>query len=57
MEEKYFVLSDGDAPDRIAFSIEEATEECPTFIDIFDEAGNKVRALMRTMDGDYTENF
>ena len=56
--ERYFVLSDGDAPDQIVFTMEDAYRAQPTFIDVFDGNGHKLEAYMYDAQQDaYTTNF
>ncbi len=56
--ERYFVLSDGDAPDQIVFSMEDAYKAQPTFIDVFDGNGHKLKAYMYDAQQDaYTLDF
>jgi hypothetical protein len=54
--EKYFVGSDGDTPERLYFSLEDAINGAHRYIDSFDEAGNRVKGRMRDGSG-YTEDF
>lgn len=54
--EKYFVGSEGDAPEIIYFELELAITNEHLYIDIFDEGGIKVRALKR-VEGLYAAEF
>lgn len=42
---KFFVCSDGDSPECIKFTLEDAKAVCSRFIDAFDEEGELVETL------------
>jgi len=55
-EEKYFVCSNGEEPDRIHFNWEDAVNENAIYIDSFDEHGQKVTAYkLVQVDGEYLD--
>lgn len=53
-DEKYFVASGGDEPNRIFFSLQDAVNDGDLFIDSFDENGMIVKGYERGEDGRYT---
>lgn len=56
-KEKYFVCSNGDAPESIWFDKDEVFEDSYSeYIDSFDEDGCKVTAY-KLVNGEYTEDF
>lgn len=56
MEEKYFVGSNGDEPERIYFTGREAFFSGDDYIDSFDEGGNRVCSY-KFVDDEYTTDF
>lgn len=57
IKEKYFVCSNGDAPESIWFDKDEVFEDSYSeYIDSFDEDGVKVTAY-KLVNGEYTEDF
>ena len=55
--EKYFVTSNGDAPEAMFFNKEQAMSNGDTYIDSFDEGGVKVESYKRDVDGLWTTDF
>ena len=59
--QKYWVASNGDAPDAMFFNEETAFANESNYLDVFDAEGNKVEAWMRTVDCHgktvYTKDF
>lgn len=53
----YWVISDGDAPERIYFSWHEANLSRANYIDGFNKDGFKVIAFMLNRNGEYTTEF
>lgn len=53
---KYFVVSNGDAPDGIFFNLEDAKADESIYIDMFDSKGKWVNAI-KFVNGEWTENF
>ncbi|MFA7287399.1 MAG: hypothetical protein WC055_00820 [Melioribacteraceae bacterium] len=56
IKEKYFVTSNGDAPESIYFNKDEVFQEDNDYIDSFDEDGVKVSSYKLVGDS-YTEDF
>lgn len=57
MEEKYFVVSNGDKPDAIFFNREVVFGmKTNQYIDSFDVTGTKVESY-KLVDGEYTTDF
>lgn len=54
---KYWVLSDGDSPDRICFEWNLAIRFGVRYIDGFNYAGTKTISFMLDSNGDYTSDF
>lgn len=54
---KYFVGSNGDAPDQIYFSLDAAKKDEHIYIDLFDKDGEAIRGAIRLVDGEYTDAF
>jgi hypothetical protein len=54
--EKYFVCSNGDEPYCIRFTFESATSEGDTYIDVFDENGEKVSSWKKKESPPYTKH-
>lgn len=58
---KYFVVSDGDIPQKICFSLQSAKERClnhnSIYIDIFDESGMRIEAIKLLNDRSFTTVF
>lgn len=54
--EKYFVTSNGDAPEALFFNKEQAMDSSDTYIDSFSEYGLKVASYKRT-DASWTTHF
>ncbi len=55
--DKYFVVSNGDSPDKIFFDLQEAFNTEATFVDVFDENGEFVRAYKFVENRGYTQDF
>lgn len=56
MQPKYFVTSNGDSPDAIFFSWDEARDTNADYIDAFDEHGKHLVAY-KFVNGSYTQEF
>jgi len=60
-EAKFFVGCDSESPEHIHFSMEDAVKGDHDYIELFDEAGNKIDAYKRIFDKDdnvvYTTDF
>lgn len=54
--EKYFVTSNGDEPEQIFFSKQEAFDTESNYVDSFDENGIKVNSY-KWVDNGYTQDF
>lgn len=57
MEEKYFVLSEGEMPEMICFSMEDAVSKNYTYIDSFDINGYRIKSYRRVNKNIYTTSF
>jgi len=56
--EAYFVCGHGDAPESIAFSLEDAKRSECLFIDVFNSKGEHTTAYKKMNDqGDWTKDF
>ena len=56
MEEYYFVISSGDAPERILFYKKGAFDSEASYVDSFGIDGVKISSY-KFVDGEYTEDF
>jgi len=56
MEGAYYVASDEDGPELIYFSSDEAFASGYTFIDIFDDDGDKLASFKLNIDDDYNQD-
>ena len=54
-EEKYFVTSNGDAPEQLYFSKKKALDNNASYVDSFNKEGLRVRGYERESDGTYLE--
>jgi hypothetical protein len=55
-DEKYLVASNGESPNQIYFTWEDAEKSGAAYLDAFDENGKLVKSYM-LVDGSYTTDF